>query len=45
MLNVQTALFLKKKSQFYCAKIKIIEFVYDKNEKHSNIAKIIKIIE
>ena len=35
----------EKKSQFCCAKIKIIELVYNKNEKYSNIAKIIKIVE
>ena len=35
----------KKKSQFCCAKIKIVEFVCDENEKYSNIAKIIKIVK
>lgn len=31
--------------QFCCAKIKIIEFIYDNNNKHSDIVKIIKIVE
>ena len=47
LINVERAdcTIFEKKSQFCCAKIKIIEFVCDENEKHSNIAKIIKIVE
>ena len=47
LINVERAdcIISEKKSQFYCAKIKIVKFVYDENEKHSNIAKIIKIVE
>ena len=47
LINVQRAncIIFEKKSQFCCAKIKIIEFVYDENKKHSDIAKIIKIVE
>ena len=47
LIDVERAdcIIFEKKSQFCCAKIKIIEFVCDENKKHSNIAKIIKIVE
>ena len=46
-INVERAdcIISEKKSQFCCTKIKIVEFVCDENEKYSNIAKIIKIVE
>jgi hypothetical protein len=34
----------KIKSQFCCAEIKIVDFVCDVNDRHSNTAKIIKIL-
>ena len=47
LINVERAdcTISEKKSQFCCAEIKIVKFVYDENKKHSNIAKIIKIVE